>query len=105
MAPNPSKRGLAALLSLTICVPALALAVPRSAQVAVVGAPLQDGGAVFALVARAGGAVVRGGGTANVVVAESSEPGFVWRLYREGAWLVLDPLVAGGCDPTPTRGS
>lgn len=87
---------LAVQLAGLACLPALALAAPTSDEVAVVGLR-QDEAAVMALVARAGGVVVRGVGSNIVVVVRSDQPGFVWRLYREGAWLVLNPLVAGGC--------
>lgn len=88
---------LAALLAALVCVPTLALALPRSPAVAVVGAPGRGSAEMAALVARAGGLILRPGGLPNVIVAVSPEPGFASRLYAEGAWLVLDPLVADGC--------
>jgi hypothetical protein len=88
---------LAAWLVGLACTPALCLALPRSSEVAVVGAPVSDGSEMARLVARAGGSIVRTGGRSNVLVARSGEPGFVLRLYREGAWLVLDPIVTGAC--------
>lgn len=44
------------------------------------------------------------GGVPSVVVAiAGSQTGdFILRLYREGAWLVLDPIVLGGCQPART---
>lgn len=79
--------------------PAAVLAFPRSEQVAVFAGPGRDGADLIALAARAGGAIVRMGPSQNLaVVTPSGAPaGFISRLYREGAWLVFDPLVLGGC--------
>lgn len=88
---------LAALSLLTVLAPAATLLLPGSDAVAVIGPSGRGSGPTIALVARAGGTVLREGGRDNIVVAVSSERGFVARLYREGAWLVLDPLIAGGC--------
>jgi hypothetical protein len=83
------------LLVLT-SVPALCVALPRSSVVAVVGPGGLESDMVR-LIARAGGSVVRPGGRPNVIIAASTESGFVTRLYRAGAWLVLDPIVTDGC--------
>ncbi|TGD94284.1 hypothetical protein [Methylobacterium nonmethylotrophicum] len=85
-------------LLLLLLTPLLVVALPRSETVAVLGRP--GGGArdAVAIVAAAGGTLLRAGG-AGLVVARSDEAGFVRRLYGAGAWLVLDPAVAGGCDP------
>jgi hypothetical protein len=88
---------IAALAAALLVAPLATLAVPRSGTVAVVGAPGANAGGMAALVARAGGSIVRPGGLANVIVAVSAEPGFAGRLYGAGAWLVLDPVVLGGC--------
>jgi hypothetical protein len=84
------------LLVLT-SVPALCVALPRSSVVAVVGPGGLDESDMVRLIARAGGSVVRPGGRPNVIIAASTESGFVTRLYRAGAWLVLDPIVTDGC--------
>lgn len=52
-------------------------------------------GGALNVVAAAGGLAF--GGSANAVFAVSSEPGFVDRLYRSGAWLVLRFDGAAGC--------
>jgi hypothetical protein len=77
-------------LALIIAAPVLALAMPRSDTVAVIGAPWAGAERMMAIVADADGSPVRGGAQANVMVAHSSRPGFVRRLYAAGAWLVLD---------------
>ncbi|BCM85977.1 hypothetical protein [Methylobacterium indicum] len=87
------------LLLLTLA-PFLVVALPRSDAVAVLGRPGAGIGEAAAIVAAAGGRLVRAG-PAGLVVARSEAPGFVRRLYGAGAWLVLDPLVAGGCGPSP----
>ncbi len=82
-----------------ILTPFLVVAAPRSEAVAVLGRPGGGIGETVAIVAAAGGELVRPG-PAGLVVARSDAPGFVRRLYDAGAWLVLDPLVAGGCGPS-----
>lgn len=92
---------LVALLLITLCAPLAVLALPRSETVAVVGSPWRGAAGAAEAIARAGGVVVRAGGASNVLVATSPDPDFVGRLYRSGAWLVLDPLSAVGCS-TPS---
>jgi len=41
--------------------------------------------------------VVRRGLFDSIVVVRSNAPGLISRLYRAGAWLVIDPDVFGGC--------
>ncbi|HET8726595.1 MAG TPA: hypothetical protein VFO41_03700 [Alphaproteobacteria bacterium] len=50
-------------------------------------------------VARAHGTLVRGGGLPGVLVARSDDQDFSDRLHRQGALLVLDPIVAAACLP------
>ncbi|MCF4128174.1 hypothetical protein [Methylobacterium sp. SyP6R] len=87
-------------LLLLLLAPLLVVAVPRSEAVAVLGRPGSGIAEAAGIVAAAGGVLVRTG-AAGLVVARSSEAGFVGRLYGAGAWLVLDPVVAGGCGPGP----
>ncbi|MBY0298177.1 MAG: hypothetical protein K2X71_19455 [Methylobacterium sp.] len=72
-------------------------AMPCGPVVAVLGPP----GDIGRIVARAGGAILRAGAAGNLLVARSDAPGFTLRLYAAGAWLVLDPMAAGGCEPLP----
>ncbi|WP_053081585.1 hypothetical protein [Methylobacterium aquaticum] len=89
-------------LLLLLLAPLAVVAVPRSETVAVLGRPGGGTAEAAAIVVAAGGTLVRTG-AAGVVVARSPEAGFVGRLYGAGAWLVLDPIVAGGCAPGPDR--
>lgn len=91
-------------LLLLILVPFLVAAAPRSDAVAVLGRPGGGIGETVAIVVAAGGRLVRPG-PGGLVVARSEEPGFVRRLYGAGAWLVLDPLVAGGCGSSTPAGT
>jgi len=70
---------------------ALAFVVPPGRPTAVF-VPGGDGARV---VAAAGGSLLRA--DALVAIARSDDPGFVKRLYAEGALLVLDAEDAGGC--------
>jgi hypothetical protein len=53
--------------------------------------------AAAALVAGAGGELVDVGRLPNLVIAASDAPGFARALYKAGAWLVINPIVARGC--------
>ena len=72
-----------------------------SGQVAVIAPPWYGFDETAALVAGVEGAIVEEGGFGNVLIAQSTEPGFVRRLYGAGAWLVLDPMVLRGCGIVP----
>ncbi len=67
--------------------------------VAAVFAPGTTLAEAMARVAAAGGIPLRAGPIANIVVARSAHPDFAASLYRHGAWLLLDPLLAGCADP------
>jgi hypothetical protein len=56
------------------------------------------------LVAVAGGELVDSSRFANLVIATSLTPGFARALYKAGAWLVMDPIVAHGCGAAITVG-
>lgn len=64
---------------------------PGGRQVAVIG----DGAATARIVAAAGGRIVevRRGAT----LARGDDPGFVRRLYAEGATAVIEGRIAAGC--------
>lgn len=83
-----------------VLIPLLLMASPRGEAVAVIGPPgsrLED---LARLVAEADGEILRAGPLDILIVARAEHPGFVRRLYAAGAWLVLDPVVAGGCAPS-----
>jgi hypothetical protein len=66
-------------------------------QYAVVTPPWYDRSETMGLVAIAGGDIIDFGGSSNVVIAHSDNPGFVRGLYHAGAWLVIDPVILRGC--------
>lgn len=68
-----------------------------SAEVAVVAPPWANAADAAGIVARSGGSIVAGAGTANVIIARSDSPDFISRLYHSGAWLVLDAVKLRGC--------
>ena len=96
-------RGIGPMLILAVLAPLGLLILPRGSQVAVIGRPGASPSELANLVAAAGGGLIRGGGYANIAIAASDEAGFTTRLYRAGAWIVLDPIVAGGCTRTLDR--
>jgi hypothetical protein len=65
--------------------------------VAAIFPPWIGGAVAFGRMADAGGEVVRAGLLDTILVGHSEDPGFVGRLHRMGAWLVLDPVAFGGC--------
>lgn len=66
-------------------------------QLAVIAAPWWNLVQTMDMVGAAEGDVVDIGGFPNVVIAHSDDPGFAASLYRQGAWLVLDPVLLRGC--------
>ena len=100
----------AALLAVST-VPVLASAdLPgeTSGTLAAVFPPGSGPAEILAGIGAAGGAVVRGGGWASVLVVHSDEAGFARRLRQAGAWLVVDPRSAAGClitgiNPAPQK--
>jgi hypothetical protein len=79
---------LAAWMLVMVAIPFLG---PAGRQVAVVG----DTASAFRIIAAAGGQVVEA--RRGAVLARSDRPGFVRRLYRAGAPLVLEGRIAAGC--------
>lgn len=69
---------------------------PQSGQAAVLFDPSLDRSAVMLQVAASGADLVRFGGAPGVVVVDLPTDGPA-ALRRAGAWLVLDPVVLGGC--------
>jgi len=65
---------------------------PAGRQVAVVG----DTGEALRTIADAGGRVIAVRKNAVIAVA-NDERGFVWRLYRNGAPLVIEGRIAAAC--------
>jgi hypothetical protein len=48
--------------------------------------------------------IVRQGAVPSIWVFASDRPGLAGRLYAQGAWLVLDPIVGGCGDRVPAVG-
>jgi hypothetical protein len=84
---------------ISLIVPLTLLATPRSDVVAVVGFAGSDtaDADLARMIAKADGTILNVGGRPNIVIARSSADGFVGRLYRAGARLVLDGQRARGC--------
>ncbi|TGD93165.1 hypothetical protein [Methylobacterium nonmethylotrophicum] len=104
----PSRRELstvraAGALVLALLAPAAVALAPRSGTVAVLGPPWAGGAGAARIVAAAGGAILRAGRFDNLLITTSPEPGFARRLYAAGAWLVVSPLLAGACAPSPSQ--
>jgi hypothetical protein len=66
-------------------------------ELAVLFPPRIDIETAASLVASAGGELVDSTRFPNIVIATSDMPGFTHALYKVGAWLVMDPIVAHGC--------
>lgn len=94
---------LPAILLLLAGAAALPVAVSGAGEptepVAAVFAPGTTLAEAMARVSAAGGTPLRGGPFANIVVAKSAHSDFAASLHRHGAWLLLDPLLAGCADP------
>ena len=89
--------GLAALASL-YGIARVGLA-PRDAAkgIAVVFAPWVSQEQAFARAAQPGGRLVRAGGLPFIVVVMPESPDYATRVLAQGALLVADPTVLGGC--------
>lgn len=87
-----------ALAGWAIIMLAMPLIGPSGRQVAVVG----DTGQALRTIADAGGRVVAVRKNAVLAVAIDDQ-GFVWRLYRNGAPLVIEGRIAAACFPIATR--
>lgn len=66
-------------------------------QVAVVFAPTAEQRDVATAIAASGSLLVRPGAFDNIVIVQLAAHGDYTDLYQHGAWLVLDPVAAGGC--------
>ena len=66
-------------------------------EVAVIFAPWTTPDSMLTRVRAADGFIVRAGALSGIVVVHGDNPGLVSRLYRAGAWAVVDPIAFGGC--------
>ncbi|AXS39175.1 hypothetical protein D1F64_02790 [Breoghania sp. L-A4] len=76
---------------------AVALVPPARGAVAVFVPPWASESGPMSIIAAANGRFMRTGSANWVFLATSEEPGFADRLYAAGAWIVANPIVAGGC--------
>ena len=75
-----------------------------AAQVAVIFPPWVDLADGFIRIANANGRLVRQGTFENILVAQPDDEHFIESVYRQGAILVIEPTVLGGClTITPTN--
>lgn len=100
MPPRPVLRTrlflpLVVLTCLTI--PVVAAAAPRAGRPVAVFAWSSDSGGAAAIAARADGELRSAGRNARIVIASSTAPDFVARLYGAGALLVVDATMAAAC--------
>lgn len=70
--------------------------VPQSGQAAVLFDPSLERSALMLQVAESGADLVRFGGAPGLVIVDLPDEG-PSALRRAGAWLVLDPVLLGGC--------
>lgn len=96
--PEPRARLLLPLIALVCLVlPVLVAAAPRPGRpVAVIAWSTAVGGAA-AIAARAQGELRSASGGNRIVIASSTAPDFVARLYGAGALLVVDATMAAAC--------
>ena len=66
-------------------------------QVAVIFPPWVDLAEGFIRIANANGRLVRQGLVESILVAQPDDEGFVAAIYAQGAILVIDPTILGGC--------
>ncbi|WP_282609428.1 hypothetical protein [Pelagibius sp. Alg239-R121] len=79
---------------------ALSLRAPAAQEpVALFFNPTVSSDAALHQVAALDGRIVRVGGFRNVVVAVFDRDVTVAQLWRHGAWIGIDPVFVGGCDP------
>lgn len=79
---------------------------PRDGEtVAIVASPFTSLQASSRLVARSGGAFEDVALSGRILLARSSDAGFIRRLYANGALLVFNPRFVAGCRPKPSTSS
>lgn len=100
MSPRPalSARLLLPCIVLTcLTVPIVAAAAPRAGQPVAVFAWSADAGGAAAIAAQSDGELRSASRNNRIVIASSTAPDFVTRLYGAGAMLVIDATMASAC--------
>ncbi len=85
------------VMAVGIGLTAVAMIPPARGAVAIFVPPWASEAAPMTIIAKANGRFVRTGSADWVFLATSDEPGFAGRLYAAGAWIVANPIIAGGC--------
>ncbi len=86
--------------NITLCFVALMMIMMEPStdgRYAVIAWPGSGETAAFDIVAAADGTIIAPGGMALSVVAQSNAPDFRARLWTAGAFLIINPLLVGGC--------
>lgn len=100
MPPRPMLRSrlLLPLVVLTcLTVPVVVASAPRAGQPVAIFSWSADGGGAAAIAARAEGELRSAARSNRIVIASSTAPDFVARLYGAGALLVVDAAMAAAC--------
>lgn len=100
MPPRPVLRTrlfLPFLILTCLAIPVVAAATPRDGRPVAVFAWSSGGGGAAAIAARADGELRSAGRNTRIVIASSTAPDFVARLYGAGALLVVDATMAAAC--------
>jgi hypothetical protein len=80
-----------------------AAVVPRNGKALVLVAPWSEPERIVEVIGDAGGSYLNGTGAPYAAIAHSDEPGFAYRLFKSGAFLVLDGSLAFFCRSTPSQ--
>lgn len=100
MPPRPMLRSrlLLPFVVLTcLAVPVVAASAPRAGQPVAVFAWSSENGGAAAIAARSDGELRSASRSNRIVIASSTAPDFVARLYGAGALLVVDAAMAAAC--------
>jgi len=100
MSPRPERRArliLPLIVVACLAVPVLVAAAPRPGRPVAVFAWSSDIGGAAAIAARANGELRSASRSNRIVIASSTAPDFVARLYGAGALLVVDATMAAAC--------
>jgi hypothetical protein len=73
------------------------------APVAVVYAPWTAAGEAISAAAQAGGQILQGGASANIVIVQPDDAGYAARVSARGAWLVADAATLTACAKLVSR--
>jgi hypothetical protein len=98
-----SFRMIALNLAVILVVLTAAAVVPRGGKALVFVAPWSEPDRVLEVIRSAGGSLLNGTGVPYAAIAQSDQPDFALRLFKSGAFFVLDGSLAYFCRSTPTQ--